>query len=275
MLRFVLGGLAALIVIGIGWIAVSGYLFSRAINDEVKTLAQSAKPSLQFVTEARLAELPAPVARHLRQAGVVGNAIPTRVALTQKGRIRSSADSSWMEFEAVEHFSTNPPGFVWKAYLPSKALPIVFGRDHYLGGDGAITMKMLGTFVVAEAGGGAEMNHASLMRYLNETMWFPAALAGSALVWTPVDELSADVSLTDRGITVSARLIFDAEGRLVNFVAERFNSATNAMNTWETPMSDYATFNRMTIPSKGMALYRTGETDFPYVEAEITGVTLD
>ena len=273
MLRFMLGALIGLVVIAVIGVSVSFVLFARSIEGEVDGLIAAARTSTETVTEERLAQLPEPIRRHLVQAGVVGHKIPTLVRLTQTGRIRNAEDSGWMSFEAEEIYSTNPPGFVWKAWFPNPNLPIVFGRDHYLDGDGRITMRLLGTLAVANVGGGAEMNHAGLMRYLNEMMWFPAALAGSNVSYTEIDDNSVEIAITDHGITANARLVIDDEGRLTNFIARRFNTGTNATEEWQTPMGGYATFDGVTIPARGEALWQLPEGPFTYIEAEVTSVT--
>ena len=78
--------------------------------------------------EEMIAELPPPVRRSLRRAGVVGRAIPTGVVVRQQGRIRTSAESKWLNFTARETYSTDRPGFLWKAALKitSLASPFTF-----------------------------------------------------------------------------------------------------------------------------------------------------
>ncbi len=268
VLGIVLGALALLAAP----FAVSSLVFARSIRAERERLVAAAQPSDVTVSEERLAALPEPVQRHLRQAGVVGHAIPRVITLTQTGRLRSAPDSGWMTFVAEETYSTNPPAFVWHAWFPTRRLPIVFGRDHYLDGEGHITMKLLGTLPVASGGGDRPMNEASLVRYLNEMMWFPAAFVGDHLTWTPVDERSADVTLTDRGMSATARLFFDAEGRLVNFRAERFNTTSEQRETWETPLDDHGERAGLQMPLAGSAVWQRETGPFAYIELAVTSV---
>ncbi len=274
MVKYLVYGTIILALACAGWIAASYWSFSRAIDAEIAALEATARPNEEIVTEARLAQLPVPVQRHLRQAGVVGQKIPSLVRIAQKGRMRSSPDSGWIDFEAAEIYSTNPPALVWRADFPSRAFPVLFGRDHYLDGDGRITMKMLGTFPVADSGGGV-LNAAAQMRYLNEMMWFPAALAGRNLDWTPVDDNSADVTFADRGTSVSARLFFNAEGGLVNFSTERFDTNSNALQTWETPIGSYGSLAGMNLPIAGQGVWQYESGPFAYIELKVTGITLE
>jgi hypothetical protein len=179
-----------------------------------------------------------------------------------------------MNIEAEEHYSTDPPAFVWKAAFPTRNLPVVLGRDAYLDGNGSILMKVLSLFAVADERG-AELNDAALMRYLNEMMWFPAAFLGRNVTWTAIDETSAGVTLHDRGRSATATMFFDADGRPVNFRAKRFNTTTRQLETWETPISAYGAFEGLNLPSKGQAVWKLAGGEFAYVELEILTVSYD
>jgi len=80
--------------------------------------------------------------------------------------------------------------------------------------------KVLSLFPMAKAAG-SEIDQASMMRYLNEMIWFPAAFLGPNIAWKTIDGSSAEVALTDKGKTVSAVMVFDSEGKPLNFVAKR------------------------------------------------------
>jgi hypothetical protein len=179
-----------------------------------------------------------------------------------------------MNLEAVQHYSTRPPAFVWKASFPTRNLPVVLGRDAYLDGEGSILMKVLSLFTVADEHGEA-LREAALMRYLDEMMWFPAAFLGNNVAWTPIDDTSATVTIDDRGMNVTATMFFDADGRLVNFRATRFNTATRTMETWETPIAGYGEFAGLRLPSKGSAVWKLADGDFTYIELEIVGIAYD
>lgn len=252
----------------------SHWRWNEAIEADIHRLSAAAVRDVVTVSEEMLAPLPVPVRRYLAYSGVIGKPIPNTVRLTQRGRIRSAADASWMNLEATQHYSTEPPAFVWKASFPTRNLPIVLGRDEYLDGAGSILMKMLSLFAVADESG-ERMNEASLMRYLNEMMWFPAAFLGDNVTWAPIDDTSTTVTIRDRGMSATATVFIDAEGRLVNFRAERFNTATRTMETWETPMAAYAEYAGLRLPSKGSAVWKLAGGDFTYIELEIVEVVYD
>jgi hypothetical protein len=273
-MKVLLVTLLAVLLGGGAFVWSSWARFTAATEADVGRLVAGAKRDHAIVGEQLVASLPAPVARHLRRAGVVGKPIPGVVRVRQVGRIRSSADASWMPLEAEEVYSVDPPAFVWQAWLPRRQLPLVFGRDEYLGRRGSIVMKLLGTVAVADDHGEA-LAAAGLMRFLNEMMWFPAAFAGPGVEWRAVDDGSADIALRDGPLEATARLFFDGEGRLVNFRAQRFNTGTDSIEAWETPLSGHRIMAGLELPTKGAAVWKLPAGDFTYIELEITAVEYD
>jgi hypothetical protein len=264
--------LVAVVAIGLAIVAVAYLVLTRDIAADVDRLVAAAQPSNVTITEEMLATLPQPAQRYLRAAGVVGQPIPRVVRLTQTGRIRSSYDAAWMAFEAEETYSTNPPAFVWRASFPSHSLPVVMGRDLYLAGQGSIAMRMLALVPMANEQG-EEMRAAGLMRYLNEMMWFPAAFLGPAVTIEPAGPDGFSATIVHDGISATARLFIDADGRLVDFEAIRFSTSTHSLETWRTPLRAWRRFGDLLLPSKGAAVWRLPGGDLDYIELDVTSVT--
>ena len=58
---------------------------------------------------------------------------------------------------------------------------------------------------------GKEMDQGSMMRYLDEMLWFPSAFLRKNLAFEPVDDRSTKITLTDLGRSVTATIFFDNE----------------------------------------------------------------
>lgn len=274
MLRDILLVGLALLVLALFVVGGAVFWLDHSINGEVEALRSAAQPQNRSVSESDLAGLPTPVQRYLRASGVVGQAIPSIVRLTQRGRIRSSETADWMQFEAEQTYTTNPPGFVWRAWFTSRAFPVVMGRDKYDGSGGSIFMRMGGLLPVADESG-EELRAAALLRYLNEMMWFPAAYLGENVTWRAIDDNSAEVSISDNGVAVSGVWFFGSDGLPVNFEAQRYNTATHSVETWQTPLSAHATFDGQILPQAGSALWQLPHGQFGYIELQIDSVTYD
>lgn len=268
IITVVLAFLAVLI-----FIAVFAYIsFDGRINGEISRLLSEAKQRPKVVvTEEMLRNLPPPVQRYMAYSGVLGKAIPHTVRLKQVGKIRQDAKSAWMKLEAVEYYSTTPPGFIWKVGIPNRRIPIALGRDVYLGGRGSMLIKMLSLFSMANAAG-SEVDQGSMMRYLNEMAWFPAAFLGENISWRAIDQSCAEVTLTDIGKSVSATMHFDPEGKPLNFIAKRYRMVGKGydLDTWSTPFTGYSEFEGLRLPVRGQGVWNLKEGDLVYVKLEIT-----
>ncbi|HET7377374.1 MAG TPA: DUF6544 family protein, partial [Anaerolineae bacterium] len=75
------------------------------------------KNNERLVTADMLQPLPEPVQRYLSYSGVIGQAWIDTVRLKYTGRFRLAADRPWLPIKAEQIYTTNPPGFRWKARL--------------------------------------------------------------------------------------------------------------------------------------------------------------
>jgi len=261
-------------------ILVTGFAywnFNGRINREVRGLLSGAKlgPGT-VVTAEMIRSLPEPVQRYLAYSGVLGKQIPRTVRLKQIGKIRQGEKSAWMKLEAVEYYSTTPPGFIWKAFLPTKRFPMTLGRDAYIEGQGSMLIKMLSLIPLVNATGG-QVDQGAMMRYLNEMSWFPAAFLGNNITWKAIDDRSAEVTLTHQGKSASATMYFDKEGKPINFVAKRYRMVGKRydLETWSTPFTGYGELEGLKLPVRGKAVWILKEGDLAYVELEITELEYD
>jgi hypothetical protein len=74
-------------------------------------------------------------------------------------------------------------------------------------------------------------------------------------------------------INVEAELVFDHEGRLLNFISyDRFETAdgkTYIKTPWVTPVTEYGDFNGLKLPSKADVIYKRPGGDFCYMKFQL------
>jgi len=249
--------------------------FRNQIDHELDELLAAARtPALRTVDEAHLTGLPAPAQRWLRTAGVVGSTVPSIVRSTQRGEFRLGADEPWMPFHATQHYTLDPPGFLWDASMRMLPLVDIAGRDRYFAGHGDIEMRLGSVYPVARASG-TNLDGGALLRYLNETMWFPAALLLPNVSWEAIDDRHARATLTDSGQSVSAVFVFDDGNRLIDMTAERWNDSEQEMLPWSTPLSDWGVFDGIAVPVAGTGRWGEDSDAYDYIRLRITGVNYD
>lgn len=271
-MTIIAGILVGVVVLAASAVAMGRVLFERHISAEIGELfarSRAARPSV--LTEADLAGLPEPVRRWLRHSQVMGKERPVTVRLKQQGQFRLSEGQGWMPFTAEEYYTTDPPGFVWVATF--KVAPVLFiaGRDRYTDGTGSIQMRLLYLIPVADKSGGG-LGQGALLRYLNETMWFPAAVLSPYITWEGIEANSARANMSYGGVTASATFIFDEQGRLTDMRAERYNDAKSRLLPWSTPITAYGEFGGSRIPVEGEGKWKYESGDFTYIRLRVTGI---
>lgn len=245
--------------------------FARLVRRDVQALHARAVPGRAgTVTEEMLADLPEPVRRYLRYTGVVGKPFPSTIRLRQKGRMRPGPAQPWMPLDAEEHYSVQPPGFVWAGVLHLGPLPLGRARDMYAEGAGRMLVKVASLWPVVDASG-EKVDQNGMTRYLSEMIWFPAAFLAGNISFQAVDDSTARVTLTDHGRTATGTLFIDQQGRLTDFVAQRYRTSdASNPDTWSTPITSYGEFEGLRLPVRGPAIWKSPEGDYEYIEVTIT-----
>lgn len=227
----------------------------------------------RVITEDDLLRVPPPVQRYLRFTGVVGKPWVETVRLKYVGRFRLGADKPWMPISVSQSYTVDPPGFVWKATFKIAGLPLMFANDTYKGGHGHMQGKLLGLYTVVD-GQGEEIDQGTMVRYLQEMTWFPGAYLSSAITWDAVDDHASDVTFTDGGKSVHARMYFDDAGRLLTFIAPRYGEFNGqyALRTWTAPITEYRSFAGFNLPAAGKGVWQLPEGDLSYVDVHVTEI---
>ena len=229
------------------------------------------------VSEELVAQLPAPVQRSLRRSGVVGSLLPERTVVHQSGRIRSSETSKWLRFKSRETYEIARPGFEWRASLKVGPITVGLATDSFRHGEGRMHVKLLGMINVVDAAGPA-VDQGSLLRWLNETMWFPAVWVTDLISWESVDNHSAIGSVRVDDLTVQAEFRFDDDGRFVDFHADRHRDLGDGrfeITPWSTPIRTHARLGGLLLPESGGGVWHLADGDFEYIQIQATSVSYE
>jgi len=134
-------------------------------------------------------------------------------------------------------------------------------------------IKLLGLFKIADARG-PELDQGTLLRYLNEGIWFPTVYLEDYIRWEAIDSVSTRATMSYGEVTASAVLHFNELGQVTNFVAERYmeEKGEYRLETWSTPIGEYREMNGMMVLVSGEAIWHLESGDFPYIRLEITDI---
>lgn len=264
------------VVLAVLFIAVSSiakYIFNHRVKVEIEELFSTVENKGDIVTEDDISSLPQNVQRWLKYSGVIGKEKIVAVRLKQKADMRLGKNKSWMPVEAEQYFTSDKPGFIWKANIKVAPLLHISGRDKYENGEGNMLIKVSSLFTVADSKG-KEIDQGTLLRYLAETIWFPTAALNDYLTWEEIDAESAKATMTYGGITASGIFTFNDKGQVIKFEAERYGEfdGKTSLETWSIPVRDYKEFGGVRIPTKGDVTWKLDTGDFNWFNFELTEI---
>lgn len=275
--RTALAGLAVLAGIALAYhYARRGPGSFRAEYRRRREVALNALLPGEPVTERDLDRLPEPVASYVRRAGAVGQPHVTHLELSLHGRIRSGADAGWMPFTGRQ-FSTFGTRPLRVFHLDARMVGLPVDVLHVFDDSGATMRVRLLSLVPMVTAAGPEMDRAETVTLFNDLcVLAPGALVDAPVTWQRLDDRRVRGAYTHLGITVTADLIFDDHGDLVDFVSDDRLRATPDGSTftrqrWSTPLGRYRRFGSWRIAAQGAAHWHAPdpEGEFAYIELTI------
>jgi len=240
--------------------------FDRAVA--ARPPAAAAGPS-DAVTAADLARLPPAVRRYVERAGAVGRPRVRGFEARFSGRIRNGVGAPWLDFEAEQRTTLDPPARLF--FITAARAGIPFHAYHALTAAGAtMRVRVAGLAQVVDARG-PEMDRSEAVTFFNDLcVLAPGALVDAPVRWEELDPRTVRGRFTLGREAVSATLSFDEAGDLAGFVSEdRSMSAdgkTFERHPWSTPLRDYAVFEGGRVARRGEATWKLPSGDFTYGE---------
>ncbi len=219
-----------------------------------------------------LSALPPVVRRYLAFMHVSGEVRDAYVAIEWSGRFRLRPRGRWMRFEAVQYDACAEAARLWKMRLRYAGVPIV-ARDTYVRGHGRMVGRVFDRFGIVDAGG-PELDAGELVTFVNDAILVaPSMLLDERTDFRAVDDDAFDVTFTDGGRSVCARVRVDADGAVRDFsTTDRFvqdpyrRGHPFVRARWSTPIGGWRTVHGRRLPVRGQAVWHLPQGDFVYAE---------
>ncbi len=189
--------------------------FAAVVADLAATPARS-----DMFDPAMTDGLPAPAARMLRHALTPGAALAAAARLDLTGSVVQGGRRLTM---TARELLAPSRGFAWEARASWGPLYVAV-RDHYLAGEGAVAVRLLG---LVPLGGerGPDTAASSRGRLAGESLWVPSMLLPSAgAQWSAIDELRAQVHREIDGRRESVTLTVAPDGRVTDLTMMRWGT---------------------------------------------------
>jgi hypothetical protein len=224
------------------------------------------------VTEADLAPLPQPVQRYLRFMRVLGRPRDWSLRAHLVGRFRLAADRPWTPYDAWQYSSAGEPARLFRMRLNVKGLPMT-GWDTYLRGRGRMHGAVLGLVPVVH-GTGPKFDTSELVTWLGDAVLMaPSMLLAPTTTWSAGPESgSFDVTVTDHGRTVSARVLLDPDGAPREFwTDDRYADLPGGLlrARWRTPVAGWTEVDRRPRMTGACAIWELLDGPFRYGELSL------
>jgi hypothetical protein len=242
---------------------------ARSFQRELRLagVASTVTPA-SLVEERLLAPLPEPVRRYLSFMGVVGKPRDTLLSASFRGSFRRG--DQWSSCDVLQHDSRSPVARVFVMQVSLQGLLPVTVRDIYARGRGHMSAHALDWLRVAY-GDGDELDVGELVTYLNDAILMaPSLLLGPETTWAEVDAQTFDVTLTDGGRAVTARVWLDERGAPRDFsTRDRFFDGPDGTRTrteWRTPVDGWQDAHGRRLPTRARAVWQLPTGPFPYAD---------
>ena len=270
------GTIANVIVLALALGAAAEQRFvgqANRITDELLAGAEDPRP----ISAEALATLPPVVRAWLERSGAAQTPAPRVIRLRQRGEMQLAPGQGFRGVEATQHFRSEPPAFSWQVGLTMFGVPIV-GQDTWIGGRGRMHITLSGLVPVVDAAD-ERIDQGALLRYLGETVWFPAAALSPHITWAQKGEQSAEATLRYGDVAASALFQFDAEGRFSSLSADRyFGGGPDAqLRPWTVRATSWARVPSagVEIPDRGEVVWQLPEGEFVFYRFAITAIDYD
>ena len=249
--------------------------FNKAAVSELKIFLENVNYDNKILTKEMTAKLPPIIQKWLERSGATGKEIIRSAYLKQKGEMRTTPAGNWMPFTANQWVTTEKPGFMWFVNVAAAPMIKLLGRDKYENGRGAMLIKLLSLFKVADSSG-KEIDQGAMVRYLAEIVWTPSTVLNEYIKWEQLDNLTAKAVMTYNGITASGIFKFDETADIISFEAERYyDRKTGAtLENWliQIDRNSYKTFDGIKTAAKSTITWKLKDGDFNWYKLEILDI---
>jgi hypothetical protein len=245
----------------------------RQFKNEVQSgLLRTNTVTASLIEENELEHLPPIVKKYLDNSGIVGTERLLNMRIKFGGRLRSKPQDGWMTFSSEQYNFFDHPARIFYIKAYKMGIPAT-GIHLYKDEKASMVIKLAGLFKIVDTRG-SEMNQGETVTLLNDMCCMaPASLIDRSIKWEIIDPLTVKANFTNGKLKISANLIFNDRGELLNFISnDRFETTdgkTYGNYPWSTPIKETRVVNGIRVCSSASTIYHRPDNDFCYGEFEL------
>lgn len=227
----------------------------------------------ELLTEPDIALLPKPLQKYLHYVNVVGKPKIWNVRAIFQGKMKFDENKKWMNIKAKQYNFFQSPTRIF--YIEGMLGVPIYGLHTYKEENGKMLIKLAGLITVADAKGPEATVSDTVTLFNDMCVFAPAALVQGNISWELLDELTVKGTFTNGGNMISAKLRFNEQGQLVNFISnDRYMYKSNGYQRllWSTPIKEYKKYGDFMLPANASAVWHLPGREFKYAEFDLKEV---
>jgi hypothetical protein len=270
------GTLANVFILLVAIVGYGEWHFHRQYRHEVNSgLQATASLPNSMLTEADMEFLPESVKKYIRQSGAIGKPKVKSFKAQFNGQFKMKKDADWMPFRSEQYNFLNTASRQFFMTLTMNYLPVA-GFHSFINGNAFMDIRLLSLFRV-EYQSGKDMGIGETVTFFNDMcVMAPATLIDPRITWFDAEGKSVKATFENNNIAISAKLTFNDDGELINFVSnDRYAVSENHTTEkipWSTPMKDYKEINGFNLPGYAEVIYNYPAGDFCYGIFRLTAI---
>ncbi|TGM78323.1 hypothetical protein EHR01_07635 [Leptospira mtsangambouensis] len=223
--------------------------------------------TVTILREAEIQHMPSPVRKYLKYTGVIGKNKVQNVRIVFDELMYKNPEAKPMVSSSEQYnFFLHPARHF---YMKASMMGIPFRVLHSYSEEKATMLVRVASLFNAVDLDNEELTMAETVTVLNDLCLFaPAALIDRRISWEANGPLSAKVFFKNGKYRVSAVLIFNELGELVEFISDDRSALQDDGSLrkarWSTPVKDYKELNGIKVPTYGEAIWKYPEGDYTY-----------
>lgn len=243
--------------------AFGNWQFENEYEKDVTMAKQAVSITPDLLSEKDLEHLPAIVQQYIIHSGALQQPKIKSFRVVFEGEMRDKG-KDWFTFHSEQYNTIQPASrqFFMNAKMFGITIP---GYHHYADGKATMQIKLFGLIPIVDIHG-KELSQAETVTLFNDMcLMAPASLIDERIVWQPIDSLRVKATFTNTPFSVSAELVFNADGELINFFSDdRYAVADMKRYRFSTPFSQYKKINGRLIGTYGEAIWHYPDGEFVY-----------
>ncbi|MDP4109927.1 MAG: hypothetical protein Q8878_07875 [Bacillota bacterium] len=267
---------AAEIIIGLLLLAAIYFIqpYSALKSDfskKVNLAAADMRIKAEKFTEEDIAKLPEPVKKYFRCCGYIGKQKMSFMKAEFKNvSFSTGVGKPTLKIDYTQYnFAQKPQRF---AFIDSSMFFIPFqGFDCFQDGTGSMKGVIAKTFTLFDQRG-PDMDKASLVTVLSESLLVPNVALQDYIIWEAVDETHAKAKIIFNGVSAGGVFSFNEKGEMTSFTTDDRTAVDFSGNKrhvkWSAVCGGYRNDNGIKKPSELRAIWHYPEGDQTYFDGK-------